>query len=148
MTITPQFPPQDEADKGLSSLARGVVGSEILRIASEIRALKAKGAAICNLTVGDFDPAFFPIPDALLDGTRDALAQGHTNYPPSDGVLQLREDPGDEPRAHVGRAQELPVAGACAPRGRGVLALEDARHDGPLGRPAILSEGLLERFDE
>ncbi len=91
MTITPQFPPQDEADKGLSRLARGVVGSEILRIASEIRALKAKGAAICNLTVGDFDPAFFPIPDALLDGTRDALAQGHTNYPPSDGVLQLRE---------------------------------------------------------
>ncbi len=91
MTVTPIFPPLDEADRGLSGLARGVVGSEILRIASEIRALKAKGAAICNLTVGDFDPAFFPIPDALLDGTRDALAQGHTNYPPSDGVLQLRE---------------------------------------------------------
>ena len=91
MTITPQFPPLDEADKGLSSLARGVIGSEILRIASEIRALKAKGAAICNLTVGDFDPAYFPIPEALLAGTRDALAQGHTNYPPSDGVPQLRE---------------------------------------------------------
>ncbi|MBK8258609.1 MAG: aminotransferase class I/II-fold pyridoxal phosphate-dependent enzyme [Polyangiaceae bacterium] len=91
MSITPTFPPQEEADKGLSSLARGVIGSEILRIASEIRALKAKGAAICNLTVGDFDPAFFPIPTELLNGTRDALAQGHTNYPPSDGVLPLRE---------------------------------------------------------
>lgn len=91
MTITPQFPSLEEADKGLSGLARGVVGSEILRIASEIRALKAKGASICNLTVGDFDPAYFPIPDALLEATRTALAEGHTNYPPSDGVLQLRE---------------------------------------------------------
>lgn len=91
MTIAPVFPPIDDADRGLSSLARGVVGSEILRIAAEIRALKAKGAAICNLTVGDFDPAFFPIPEALLEGTRSALAGGHTNYPPSDGVMPLRE---------------------------------------------------------
>ncbi|APR84621.1 Aspartate aminotransferase [Minicystis rosea] len=91
MDIGPLFPPIDEADRGLSSLARGVVGSEILRIAAEIRALKAKGAAICNLTVGDFDPAYFPIPSELLEGTRVALAEGHTNYPPSDGVLALRE---------------------------------------------------------
>lgn len=78
-------------DASLSHLARGVVGSEILRIAAEIRALKAKGAAICNLTVGDFDPAQFPVPETLLTGVRDALAAGHTNYPPSDGVLTLRE---------------------------------------------------------
>jgi aspartate aminotransferase len=78
-------------DASLSHLARGVVGSEILRIAAEIRALKAKGAAICNLTVGDFDPAQFPVPEKLLTGVRDALAAGHTNYPPSDGVLTLRE---------------------------------------------------------
>lgn len=78
-------------DASLSDLARGVVGSEILRIAAEIRALKARGADICNLTVGDFDPAQFPIPPALLEGVRAALAAGHTNYPPSDGVLALRE---------------------------------------------------------
>jgi aspartate aminotransferase len=78
-------------DASLSALARGVVGSEILRIAAEIRALKAKGAEICNLTVGDFDPAQFPVPGALLEGVRAALAAGHTNYPPSDGVLTLRE---------------------------------------------------------
>jgi aspartate aminotransferase len=89
--ITPLFPPLEAADSGLSALARGVIGSEILRIASEIRALKAGGATICNLTVGDFDPAFFPIPESLLEGTRRALAEGHTNYPPSDGVLVLRE---------------------------------------------------------
>jgi aspartate aminotransferase len=75
----------------LSTLAKGVVGSEILKIAGEVRALKAKGATVCNLTVGDFDPACFPIPSELMDGTRKALAEGHTNYPPSDGVLPLRE---------------------------------------------------------
>ena len=65
-------------DASLSTLARGVVGSEILRIAAEIRALKAKGAQICNLTVGDFDPAQFPVPDALLDGrARGAGGRAH-----------------------------------------------------------------------
>src|SRR6185437_3405578 len=63
-------------DASLSDLARGVIGSEILRIAAQIRALKAQGAPaqICNLTVGDFDPAQFPAPAALLDGVRAALA--------------------------------------------------------------------------
>lgn len=91
MAITPIFPPLEVGDAGLSALARGVIGSEILKIAGEIRTLKAKGAQICNLTVGDFDPAYFPIPHELCDGTRVALAEGHTNYPPSDGVLVLRE---------------------------------------------------------
>ncbi len=75
----------------LSALASGVVGSEILKIAQQIRELRAAGLEICNLTVGDFDPAYFPIPAELLEGTRRALEAGHTNYPPSDGVLALRE---------------------------------------------------------
>ena len=91
MELRPAFPDLVTADAGLSSLARGVVGSEILKIAGEVRALKAQGAQICNLTVGDFDPTYFPIPEALLEGTRQALVEGHTNYPPSDGVLPLRE---------------------------------------------------------
>ncbi len=91
MKIVPRFPLPETGDAALSTLARGVVGSEILKIAAEIRAQKAQGAQICNLTVGDFDPAYFPIPAELLDATRDALAEGHTNYPPSDGVLALRE---------------------------------------------------------
>ena len=57
-------------DASLSDLARGVVGSEILQIAAQIRALKANGAEICNLTVGDFDPAQFPI-------ARGAARRGH-----------------------------------------------------------------------
>ncbi|AKT35946.1 pyridoxal phosphate-dependent aminotransferase [Chondromyces crocatus] len=89
--VTPEFGTLDATDVGLSGLARGVIGSEILRIAAEIRALKARGVEVCNLTVGDFDPAHFPIPTELLEGTKRALADGHTNYPPSDGVLPLRE---------------------------------------------------------
>jgi len=77
-------------DASLSRLARGLVGSEVLRIAAEIRALIAAGRPICNLTVGDFDPREFPLPAALLAGVKRALDAGHTNYPPSNGVPELR----------------------------------------------------------
>src|SRR5579862_457606 len=91
MNLTGKLGDPERVDASLSDLARGVVGSEILKIAANIRSLKAAGAEICNLTVGDFDPAQFPIPAALLAGVQQALADGHTNYPPSDGVLALRE---------------------------------------------------------
>jgi aspartate aminotransferase len=76
---------------GLCKMARDLIGSEILRIASEIRAAKARGDRICDLTVGDFSSREFPIPDKLREGVLRALAAGETNYPPSDGVLRLRE---------------------------------------------------------
>jgi aspartate aminotransferase len=91
MNLTGKLGEPERVDASLSDLARGVVGSEILKIAAQIRALKAGGAEICNLTVGDFDPTQFPIPAKLLAGVQKALADGHTNYPPSDGVLALRE---------------------------------------------------------
>jgi aspartate aminotransferase len=72
-------------------MARDLIGSEILRIASEIRAAQARGDKICNLTVGDFSPKEFPIPAPLREAVLRALAAGETNYPPSDGVLRLRE---------------------------------------------------------
>ena len=83
----------DGADprRGLSTMARGLVGSEILKIAGEIRAAKLAGQKIADFTVGDFSSKEFPIPDRLRDGTLKALAAGETNYPPSDGVLRLRE---------------------------------------------------------
>lgn len=91
VATTLSFRSAEQTDQGLSTLAQGIVGSEILKIAAQIRAMKAGGAAICNLTVGDFDPAYFPIPRELCEWTRDALEGGQTNYPPSDGVPQLRE---------------------------------------------------------
>ncbi len=77
-------------DASVSGLARGLIGSEVLRIAGEIRALIAQGQPVCNLTVGDFDSKEFPPPAALVAGIERALQQGHTNYPPSNGVLELR----------------------------------------------------------
>jgi aspartate aminotransferase len=71
-------------------MARDLVGSEILRIAGEIRTLVASGRSVCDLTVGDFSPRQFPIPARLSQGVRAALEHGETNYPPSNGVLDLR----------------------------------------------------------
>ncbi len=75
----------------VSHLASGLVGSEILKIAADVRALAATGLDICNLTVGDFAPSEFRIPSSLEEGIVDALRRGETNYPPSDGILSLRE---------------------------------------------------------
>ncbi len=75
----------------VSDMARGLSGSEILRIAGEIRTLVSKGARVCNLTVGDFSPREFPIPAGLRDRIGQALQAGETNYPPADGMLELRQ---------------------------------------------------------
>src|SRR5262245_20182454 len=74
----------------VSAMAGELVGSEILQIAAEIRALRSTGRKICNLTVGDFDPAQFPIPAPLGREIVTALEQGQTNYPPSEGLPELR----------------------------------------------------------
>ena len=74
-----------------SALAGSLIGSEILKIAADVRALAADGRDICNLTVGDFAPSEFRIPPQLERGIVDALHRGETNYPPSDGILPLRE---------------------------------------------------------
>jgi aspartate aminotransferase len=83
--------PGPDPDSRISTMAAGLIGSEILRIASEIRALIASGRPVCNLTVGDFDPRYFPIPAKLAEGTRAALERGETNYPPSNGMPDLRQ---------------------------------------------------------
>lgn len=75
----------------VSEMAGGLVASEILKIAAEIRGLVRGGTAVCNLTVGDFDPKQFPIPAHLRAGIQKALENGETNYPPSDGVPELRQ---------------------------------------------------------
>src|SRR5688500_11494569 len=71
--------------------AGSLKGSEILRIATEIRAKLAAGEKICNLTVGDFDPRQFRIPKLLEEATIEAIRRGETNYPPGIGMPVLRE---------------------------------------------------------
>lgn len=85
-----QFVRPVEGAPRVSSIAAGIVGSEILKIAADIRALVAKGQKICNLTVGDFDPKQFQIPEALQKGIVAAYDAHETNYPPSNGMPELR----------------------------------------------------------
>ncbi len=85
------FGNQADLDRSLSAMARRLRGSVILRIAGEVRAMIAAGKPVCNLTVGDFDPKQFPIPVLLRDAVTRALANGETNYPPSEGLLPLRK---------------------------------------------------------
>jgi len=75
----------------VSLLAQNLHGSEIIKIAGEINELKRQGQNIANLTIGDFDSNIYPIPAELKQGIVDAYANNQTNYPPADGVLDLRE---------------------------------------------------------
>ncbi len=82
---------EQAARAGLSQVALGLVGSEILKIAASVRALQLKGHKVCNLTVGDFLPSQFPIPELLQAAITRAYERRETNYPPSDGMPALRE---------------------------------------------------------
>ena len=75
----------------LSQLSETLVGSEIVKLGGEIRDRIRKGEKIYNFTVGDFDPAIFPIPKELEDGIVDAYRKHFTNYPAAEGNLDLRE---------------------------------------------------------
>jgi aspartate aminotransferase len=74
----------------LSRLANDIHGSAILQIAADVRALKAQGEPIIDLTVGDFSSKQFRIPKELEDGIVDALRAGESTYPPSNGIEALR----------------------------------------------------------
>jgi aspartate aminotransferase len=75
----------------VSKMAQNLIGSEIIKVAGEVNAMIAKGEPICNLTIGDFNPSIYPIPDELQRGISKAYEQGHTNYPPANGVAVLRK---------------------------------------------------------
>ena len=90
------------ARAALSPLAGGMAGSAILGIASQVRELLAQGVEICNLTVGDFDPRQFQVPVSLGDDISARIAEGQTNYPPSDGLPELRQAVADYYEAKLG----------------------------------------------
>jgi len=74
-----------------SKLAEGLKGSEIIKIAGEVNALKAQGEVIYNQTIGDFDASIFPIPQELKDEIVTAYNNNQTNYPAANGMEVLRE---------------------------------------------------------
>jgi len=75
----------------VSKMAQNLIGSEIIKVAGEVNAMIARGEPICNLTIGDFNPDIFPIPAELKTQIIQAYEQGHTNYPPANGVAVLRK---------------------------------------------------------
>lgn len=79
------------AKAALTPTAFAMKGSMILRIAQQVRALQAEGRAVTNYTVGDFRPSQFGIPPALAAKITEHVRAGDTNYPPSDGIPELRE---------------------------------------------------------
>ncbi|MEI6310757.1 MAG: aminotransferase class I/II-fold pyridoxal phosphate-dependent enzyme [Bacteroidota bacterium] len=74
-----------------SILAEGLIGSEILKIAGEVNSMIKNGEQVSNLTVGDFNSNYYPIPATLKKYINEAYQDNQTNYPPSDGILELRE---------------------------------------------------------
>jgi len=75
----------------LSHLSETLIGSEIVKLGGEIREKIRQGERIYNFTIGDFDPAIFPIPKELENAIVDAYRQHFTNYPAAEGNLDLRE---------------------------------------------------------
>ncbi len=91
---SPIAPPLSHADwfqaGAVTPVIAAMQGSLILQIAAEVRELISRGRPVCNLTVGDFDPKQFPIPALLAEGTNRAVGAGQTQYPPSEGIPELR----------------------------------------------------------
>lgn len=85
------FGDQSSLDSSLSVIARGLHESGILRITRQVRAMIARGEKVVNLTVGDFDPRYFPIPKKLAEEIQAAVGRGETNYPTPEGMLPLRQ---------------------------------------------------------
>ena len=75
----------------LSALAEKMVGSEIVKLGNAINERKRKGEKIYNFTIGDFDPSIFPIPKELEELIIKNYKEHYTNYPPAEGIIELRE---------------------------------------------------------
>jgi aspartate aminotransferase len=75
----------------LSQLAETLIGSEIVKLGNAISERIRNGEKIYNYTIGDFDPHIFPIPIELENLIIESYREKNTNYPPGDGVLELRK---------------------------------------------------------
>lgn len=74
----------------VSEMAENLVGSEIIKLAGEVKAKIKNGEKIYNLTIGDFNPNIFPIPTDLKDEIIKAYQNNETNYPAANGIEDLR----------------------------------------------------------
>lgn len=75
----------------LSTLAETLIPSEIIKLGNEISERIKQGQKIYNFTIGDFNPEIFPIPEALEEAIIQAYRNKRTNYPPANGIVELRK---------------------------------------------------------
>lgn len=102
----------------VSKLASNLIGSEIVKIGNEVNDMKAKGAKITNLTIGDLDSNIYPIPAELKQGIQQAYTDNLTNYPPASGILPLRESISKDLKSRYGldyAPKDILVAGGSRP---------------------------------
>jgi aspartate aminotransferase len=102
----------------VSRMAENLIGSEIIKLAGEIRELIASGKQVYNFTIGDFDPKIFPIPAELKTEIIRAYNENETNYPAADGILELRKAVAASIRKHQGleyAENEILIAGGARP---------------------------------
>ena len=78
-------------ERSLSDVAQGMIPSGILAISYAVKEKIAQGAKVTQFTVGDFEPKYFAIPEALKQGIVKAYDQNQTNYPPADGIPELKK---------------------------------------------------------
>jgi len=83
---------QEAKNQQVSVMAENLIGSEIIKLAGEVKEKIAQGEKIYNLTIGDFDPKIFPIPNELKNEIIQAYNDGQTNYPAANGVESLRKE--------------------------------------------------------
>ena len=120
MEIQLDFGDQATLDASLSAQVRGLQESGILRITRQVRAMLARGETVINLTVGDFDPRYFPIPRQLAEAIQNAIARGETNYPNPEGLPVLRQSISDYVARTAGVRYPLDAIVVCS-GGRPVL---------------------------
>jgi len=81
---------EETATPSISAMADGLIGSEIIKLANDVSDRISRGNQIYNLTIGDFNPEIFPIPEELKNQIIQAYTEGQTNYPAANGIVELR----------------------------------------------------------
>ncbi|MDQ3193208.1 MAG: aminotransferase class I/II-fold pyridoxal phosphate-dependent enzyme [Bacteroidota bacterium] len=102
----------------VSKMAENLIGSEIIKLASEVAAKIKNGEKIYNLTIGDFNPKIFPIPVELKQEIIKAYQNEETNYPPANGIAELRQAVSSFIKRYIKleySAEEVLIAGGARP---------------------------------
>ncbi|MDI1354361.1 MAG: aminotransferase class I/II-fold pyridoxal phosphate-dependent enzyme [bacterium] len=102
----------------VSKLAEHIIGSEIIKLAAEVNEKIKQGEKIFNLTIGDFDPKEFPIPDELKSYIINEYTNNQTNYPAADGMPELRQAVSNLLKQRAGldyKPEEILIAGGARP---------------------------------